>query len=185
MLGRLARDESGVALGLVVIVLVLIGVLAAGFLVLVRNDLQATISANRAQRAFALADAGAQAGTAQLRADANPDRYDAAASQNSEWAHVPPAGATPGKVLDLGEGSARVTVRYLLPATAPDHLGSEDRAPEPVPAGSTDYPDKDFFSVTSEATSGGTRRKVEAIVFAATREGERSVELWSWREAYE
>ena len=47
MTRRLWRDESGVALALAVIVVVLVGVLAAGFLAVVRGDLRSTISANQ------------------------------------------------------------------------------------------------------------------------------------------
>lgn len=182
---RLWRDESGMALGLAVILVVVIGVMAAGFLALVRNDLEASISSNRGQQAFALADAGAQAGVSRLRSDANPEHYDASAAENSEWAHVPPAGAARGKVLELDEGSATVTVRYLIPAILPSHLRRENRAPELVPTGATDYPEKDFFTVVSEATSGDTRRKVEVIVCTVTSGDTRRVEPWGWREVYE
>jgi type II secretory pathway component PulK len=61
------RDESGVALELAVIVVVLIGVPAVGLLTTLRSDLAATTQANRAQRKLHLADAGAQAAAAQLR----------------------------------------------------------------------------------------------------------------------
>lgn len=182
---RIRSDETGMALGLAVILVLLIGLMAAGFLALVRNDLEATISANGGQRAFALADAGAQAGMSRLRIDANPEHYDAAAAENAEWAHASPDGGTPGKVLDLEDGTARVTVRYLRPATLSGHTRNEDRAPVLVPAGSTDYPDRDFFAIVSDATSGASRRKVEAIVYVVTIGGSRKVEQWSWREAYE
>ena len=76
MITRPWRDESGVALGLAVIVVVLIGVLAAGLLAVLRSDLEATARANGGQRALHLADAGAQAAAARLRADADPAHYD-------------------------------------------------------------------------------------------------------------
>lgn len=181
-LRRLRRDESGMALGLVLIMVVLIGVLAAGLLTLLRSDLEATISANQGQRALALADAGAQAGMAQLRRDADPEHYDADAAENGPWAS--------GNTLTLDGDRASVTVRYLIPATESDVANGNQRdeenyAPEPLPAGAADYPDKDFFAVVSEATSGGTKRKVEVIVRAVTSGDAREVEQWSWREAYE
>lgn len=182
MIHRLRRDESGMALALAVIVVVLVGVLAAGFLAVVRSDLRSTISANHGQRAFDLADAGAQAAAARLRSDADPEHYDANTSDNTEWAYVSPDGAPPGKTLALDSGSATVTIRYLLPATTAAHQRRGDRAPERVPAGLSDYPDRDFFLVVSEGASGETRRKVEVILLA-TDSGE--VEQWSWREAYE
>ncbi len=182
MILRLRRDESGVALALAVIVVVLVGVLAAGFLAVVRSDLLSTISANQGQRAFDLADAGAQAAAVRLRSDANLEHYDANTSGNTEWAYVSPDGAPPGKTLVLDDGSAAVTIRYLLPATTAAHQRRGDRAPERVPAGLSDYPDRDFFLVVSEGASGETRRKVEVILYA-TDSGD--VEQWSWREAYE
>lgn len=180
---RLWQDESGMVLGLAVIVVVLIGVLAAGFLALVRNDLEATILANRGQRALTLADAGAQAAVARLRADPDPAHYDGDPAENAVWAHVAPTGSAPGKVLTLDEGSATVEIRYLLPAEDKDQTGEADHAPERVPPGNDDYPDKDFFAVVSEATSGDTRRKVEVIVWANSS-GSPAIEQWSWREVY-
>ncbi len=92
MTWRQWRDESGVALGLAVIVMVLIGVLAAGLVATLRSDLEATTQANRGHRALHLADAGAQAAAAQLRADVDPAHYDSDGSDNTRWAYVPPNG---------------------------------------------------------------------------------------------
>ena len=183
MIHRSRRDQSGVALGLAVIVVVLIGVLAAGLLAVVRGDLEATIQTNRGQRALHLADAGAQAAAAQLRADANPDHYDADGPDNSGWAYVSPDGGTPGVTLVPGGGAARVTVRYLIPARTAAQQRDGRYAPERVPTGLPNYPDRDFFLVVSEGTVGGTRRKVEVILEASGSSGE--VVQWSWREVYE
>ena len=182
MIGRLYRGESGVALGLAVIVVVLIGVLAAGLLAVVRGDLEGAIQTNRGQRALHLADAGAQAAAAQLRADAHPDHYDADGAGNTGWAHVSPDGGTPGETLAPGGGTATATIRYLFPARTAAQQRDGRHAPERVPAGLPDYPDRDFFLVVSEGVSGGTRRKVE-VILCAKRSGE--VLLWSWREVYE
>jgi hypothetical protein len=46
MFERLRRDESGVALGLTIILIVLIGVMGAGLLTFVRSDLDAVIEVN-------------------------------------------------------------------------------------------------------------------------------------------
>lgn len=166
-----------------VIVVVLIGVLAAGLLAVVRGDLEGTIQTNRGQRALHLADAGAQAAAAQLRADSNPNHYDADASDNSGWAHVSPEGRAPGETLAPGEGAATVTIRYLIPARTAAQQRDARYAPERVPTGLPDYPDRDFFLVVSEGTVGGTRRKVEVILEASGGSGE--VVQWSWREVYE
>jgi hypothetical protein len=50
-------DESGVALGLAIILVVVIGVMGAGLLTPVIADLQATAEANCGQRAFEMAEA--------------------------------------------------------------------------------------------------------------------------------
>ena len=184
MISHPRRDESGVALGLVVILVVLIGVLAAGLLAVLRSDLEATVQANNGQRALHLADAGAQAAAAQLRADADPAHYDADAADNSGWAHVPPDGGPPGGTLALDGGTAVVTIRYLLPAETAAQQRDERHAPEPVPAGRSDYPDRDFFLAVSEGSSGETRRKVEVIFYARTAGDAREVVQWGWREAY-
>lgn len=182
MIGRVHRGESGVALGLAVIVVVLIGVLAAGLLAVVRGDLEGAIQTNRGQRALHLADAGAQAAASQLRADAAPDHYDADGADNTVWASVSPDGGTPGETLAPGGGAATVTIRYLLPARTAAQQRDQRYAPERVPTGLPDYPDRDFFLVVSEGSSGGTRRKVEVIVYVKSS-GE--VVRWSWREVYE
>jgi hypothetical protein len=43
VLERLAKGESGVAMGLAVIMVMLIGVMGAGLLVFVRSDLEAVV----------------------------------------------------------------------------------------------------------------------------------------------
>ena len=185
MIRRSRRDESGVALGLAVIVVVLIGVLAAGLLAVLRSDLEGTIQTNRGQRALHLADAGAQAAAAQLRTDADPGHYDADGADNSGWAYVSSDGGTPGETLDLGEGAATATIRYLIPARTAAQQRDERYAPERVPAGLPDYPDRDFFLAVSEGSSGGTRRKVEVIFYAKASGDSSEVVQWSWREVYE
>lgn len=184
MTGSPGRDESGVALGLAVIVVVLVGVLAAGLLAVVRGDLEGTVQTSRGQRALHLADAGAQAAAAQLRADATPGHYDADGAGNTGWAYVSPDGGAPGETLTPSAGAATVTVRYLLPARTAAQQRDERHAPERVPAGLPDYPDRDFFLVVSEGSSGGTRRKVEVILLAKASGGSAEVVQWSWREVY-
>ena len=71
---RVVEDESGVVLGLAVIMVVLIGVMGAGLLTLVVTDLHATIEANMGQRAFEMAEAGVEVAKARLAED--PDLAD-------------------------------------------------------------------------------------------------------------
>jgi type II secretory pathway component PulK len=63
---RVVEDESGMVMGLAVIMVALIGVIGAGLLTLVVTDLHATIEANRGQRAFEMADAGVEVAKARL-----------------------------------------------------------------------------------------------------------------------
>jgi len=58
MVGRLSKDEAGVALGLAIVLVVVIGVMAGGLLTSIVADLQAMAEANRGQQAFELAEAG-------------------------------------------------------------------------------------------------------------------------------
>jgi type II secretory pathway pseudopilin PulG len=168
MFERLRRDESGVALGLTIILIVLIGVMGAGLLTFVRSDLDAVVEVNQGQRALSLADADVQAARRQLRSDAVPDHYDGDAAQNVEWARVPPAGATRGKTLTLEDGAVRVEIRYLLPSTTAAEVEDADHAPEPVPGDLTDYPGGEhYFEVISEGTAGGALRKIEAILYTS------------------
>jgi type II secretory pathway pseudopilin PulG len=168
-----------------VIVVVLIGVLAAGLLAVLRSDLEATARANGGQRALHLADAGAQAAAAQLRADADPAHYDADGADNSGWAHAPPDGGRPGETLVLDGGTASVSIRYLLPARTAAQQGDGLCAPEQAPPGLPDYPDRDYFLAVSEGSSGKTRRKVEVILYSRTAGDASQVVQWGWREAYE
>ena len=69
MSGRLIREEAGVALGLAVVLVVLIGVMGAGLLTVVVSDLEATLEANQGQRAFEMAEAGVEVAKARLAED--------------------------------------------------------------------------------------------------------------------
>jgi hypothetical protein len=75
MTGRLARDERGVALGLAVILVALVGVMAAGLLAFVAADLDALVEANRGQQAFELAEAGIEVAKAHLADDSGPSDW--------------------------------------------------------------------------------------------------------------
>lgn len=75
MSGRLARDERGVALGLAVILVALVGVMAAGLLTFVAADLNALVEVNRGQQAFELAEAGIEVAKAHLADDSSPSDW--------------------------------------------------------------------------------------------------------------
>lgn len=69
MTGRLGREEGGVALGLAVIVVALVGVLAAGLLASIAADLDALMQVNRGRQASELAEAGIEVAKAHLADD--------------------------------------------------------------------------------------------------------------------
>jgi hypothetical protein len=176
MIRRLVRDESGMTMGLTVIMVVLIGVMGAGLLTFVQNDLGSVIESNQGQTAFNLADSGTQAAKRHLLVDANSFNYDGnnatgtAAGGESPWSCVPAASnvctAGSGKVIDLDSVAgteARVWIKYLLPAETTSQLGDPNYAPELVTSGSNYEYGKDYFKVISEGTAGNARRKVEAI----------------------
>lgn len=96
MSGCLARDERGVTLGLAVILVALMGVMAAGLLTFVAADLDALVEVNRGQQAFELAEAGIEVAKAHLADDPTP----------SDW----PSGEL--RLQGVGENAVTVTVKY-------------------------------------------------------------------------
>jgi Tfp pilus assembly protein PilX len=68
----LLSEERGIALGLAIIVVVIIGVMAAGLLTFVATDLQAVVEVNRGEQAFELAEAGVEVAKAHLANDSSP-----------------------------------------------------------------------------------------------------------------
>jgi Tfp pilus assembly protein PilX len=181
MFKRLAKQESGVALPLAVMMIVIIGVMGAGLLTFVTTDLGGVIESNQGQKAFNLADAGVQTAKSHLMADAYYLKYDgvtdtAANPPNFEstwscgtWDPVAKTCSATGKIPDLDPGSGnivKVWIQYLQPA--PTHAQANDStgvfAPAVTPTGQTNYPvGTDYFKVISQATVGQTKRKVEAI----------------------
>jgi type II secretory pathway component PulK len=96
MIGHFLREERGMALGLAIIVVVIVGVMGAGFLTFVATDLQAVVEVNRGEQAFELAEAGIEVAKAHLADDSSP------ADWSSGELHM--AG--------MGEGSVTVTVEH-------------------------------------------------------------------------
>ena len=143
----------------------LIGVMGAGLLVFVRNDLEAVVEVNQGQRAFNLADAGVQAARRELLSQPAATLYDGDSTDNSEWAYKGQGGAST-KTLDMEEGMVAITIQYLSPSASERQAGQAEFAPEPLPSGQDEYPDgRDYFRVVSEGQAGEARRKVEAIYY--------------------
>jgi len=121
MTGRLAREESGMALGLAVMLVALVGVMAAGLLTFVAADLDGLVEANRGRQAFELAEAGIEVAQAHLADDPG----------TSDWAsgelHMEGA----------GDNAVTVTVEYdegssLYRATSTGEYGGTRRKIEAV-----------------------------------------------------
>jgi type II secretory pathway component PulK len=93
---RLLSEERGMALGLAVIVVVVVGVMGAGFLTFVATDLEAVVAVNRGEQAFELAEAGIEVAKAHLAND----------SSQADWS----SGEL--HMASMAEGSVTVTVEY-------------------------------------------------------------------------
>ncbi len=185
MLERFRRDETGIAMGLAVIMIVLIGVMGAGLLVFVQRDLEAVIEENEGQRAIDIADAGAQAAKAQLLADNVPAHYDvdSLVSQvfNDPLCNIESSDATRGsgeliernpasenwspelggqtRSFGGGDGEFTVTIRWMTPLPlAPSGCRAPRTSLTGILPGGTEY-----FKVVSTGKYGNTTRKVEVI----------------------
>lgn len=186
MLGRCVREESGMAMALVIVTIVLIGVMGAGLLTFVNTDLKSVIESNQGQKAFNLADAGGQVAKAHLQSDAYYLNYDGVTNlsatppnpADSEWScgtwnpNTKTCSAA-GKTLDnLDSDGNTVTVwiQYLKPSSTSTEANDSTGvfAPEILPTGQATYPeDRDYFKVIADAKVGGqARRKVEAIYYS-------------------
>ncbi len=132
---RFMDDESGMTMGLVVIMVALIGVMGAGLLTFVSRDLYSVVEVNQGQRAQEAADAGLEAAKRQLSiVDANPTSYDATnTGDNSEWYDD----STP-KTMTFSGNQIRVGIRYLRPSSSsnssPGGAQHPDYAPEVLPS---------------------------------------------------
>jgi Tfp pilus assembly protein PilX len=182
MFKRLIEQESGIALPLAIMMIVIIGVMGAGLLVFVTTDLGGVIESNQGQKAFNLADAGVQAGKNHLLADAYYQKYDgvtdaAANPPNYEstwscgtWDTVAKTCSATGKILDLDPGNTvKVWIQYLKPATTTAQANDSTGVYAPEVAtncvsGVCNYPvGTDYFKVISQSQVGQTKRKIEAI----------------------
>lgn len=150
----LAKDESGMAMGLAIITMVLIGVMGAGLLTFVVTDLNAVVSVNQGQRAFEMADAGVQAAERQLVSDSTADHYDGGTG-DIQWsssmanASCGDAGAT-GMCLNDLDSNATTT----------------DRVNIAIQSAGTNA-----FRVVSTGQYGEAKRKVEAVYKATATSG--------------
>lgn len=173
------KDETGMTMGLVVIMIVLIGVLGAGLLTFVQRNLEGVVEVNKGQKAFETADAGVQAARnklllvdeATLTSGATPGLYDGGTG-DSDWSFLDRDGAgadLPGRNLTFDGNTVNVQIRYLPPVTAP-LTPTQDQAPETIPIGKTRVESGcRYFKVVADGSYGQARRKVEAILCASAR----------------
>jgi len=96
MIRHLLSEERGMALGLAIILVVIIGVMAAGLLTCVATDLKTVIEVNRGEQAFELAEAGVEVAKAHLADDPSSSDW------SSEELHMD----------GVGENSVTVTVEH-------------------------------------------------------------------------
>src|SRR5215216_7466636 len=96
MIRRLLPEERGMALGLAIIVVVIVGVMGAGLLTFVATDLEAVVAVNRGEQAFELAEAGIEVAKAHLANDPN----------QADWSSGELA------MTGVAEGSVIVTVEH-------------------------------------------------------------------------
>jgi hypothetical protein len=181
MLQRLLKEESGMALALAIMMVVLIGVMGAGLLVFANTDIDSVVESNQGQTALNLADAGVQVAKSHLletdalylsydgitNPGANPPNPADSAWSCGVWDTTTKTCGAAGKSLTLDANNNPVTVwiQYLRPALtdaqANDSTGVY--APEVVLSGDNYPVGQDYFKVISQATVGQTKRKVEAI----------------------
>ncbi len=75
MIQHLLPEQRGMALGLAIIVVVIVGVMGAGLLTFVATDLEAVLAVNRGEQAFELAEAGIEVAKAHLANDTSPSDW--------------------------------------------------------------------------------------------------------------
>lgn len=166
MLRKLIKDESGVAMGLTVVMVVLIGVMGAGLLTFVRTDLEAVVEVNQGQKAFDIADSGLQVARERLRGHVQRELYDidsipdplfyaAACNVDADTVASPWSPENNGGVTrNFADGQFKVSIRWMNPNCS----NTDAKAPEATPPAGREY-----FKVVSTGTYRGATRKVEAI----------------------
>lgn len=150
MIRRLIEDESGMTMGLVVIMVVLIGVMGAGLLTFVSTDLNTVIEVNQGQKALEAADAGVQAAKRQVISDALArDNYDGGLD-DLPWSYCYNVTGCTG-VSPTSTGSAGMRV----------NLDNGNYANVTILA---TYQSAETYRVISEGRAGEARRKIEAVI---------------------
>lgn len=185
MLRNVRKDEAGMALPIAIFVMVIVGVMGAGLLVFVQNDLQSVVEVNRGQRALEIAEAGVMAAKQQQLSDVVRQHYDKDYTNDctpgrrlgADWSPSSTVWAdpstcsggavsrTPGVTRDFAGGRFNVTIQCFDQAgdAASDPCGGiEEDAPENIESSKRTY-----FKITSTgyypADGSGAARTVQAI----------------------
>ena len=119
---RFVKDESGMTMALVIMMILLLGVMGAGLLTFVSRDLNTAVEENKGQRAFEVADAGIGVAKQQLTSDCGintncKDHYDGTAD-DIQWSAA--SGGLTLTDLDVDSGTkdcVNVSIRKLETGT--------------------------------------------------------------------
>lgn len=160
MILRLVKDESGVAMGLAIITMVLIGVMGAGLLAFVVTDLDAVVEVNQGQRAFEMAEAGVAAAKQQLESNPGESYYDGADTDDFQWSAAADNSATECQGLNQG-------AEYGVCLTDLDGDNNTDDVANVQIENEGDA----SFKVTSTGGYGEARRRIEAIIEVSSAPG--------------
>jgi hypothetical protein len=159
---RFVKDESGMTLGLAMMMIVLIGVMGAGLLTFASKDLGSVLEVNRGQRAFEVADAGIGVAKRQITSDCGAggsginctDHYD----------DLPPSAPEPccgAEDIQWSPIKGGVTLNDL---DGDGNVTTSDNVTVTIRYSHTN----DHFKVISEGTyttgNGLARRKIEVIL---------------------
>jgi Tfp pilus assembly protein PilX len=179
---NLVRDEAGVALPVAIMVMVIVGVMGAGLLVFVRNDLEAVVEVNRGQKAMEIAEAGVAAAKRQLVSDNVRRHYDTDSSNDctggqrvgEDWSPATTGSNAdcsntsvskpngPGVRKNFAGGRFVVTIQCYEQGDANCAGGEASPGPE-TPA------ERRYFKITSTgyfpASGSGAVRTVQAIYY--------------------
>lgn len=190
-MSKFLKNESGIALPVAIMVMVLVGVMGAGLLVFVRNDLETVVEVNRGQRALEAAEAGVAAAKRQLASDDVRRHYDTdpsndcAAGQRTagsqDWSLATttsnatcsdnsiakPSGPGVRRNFSTGGGTGKFTVTIQCYVQTGDPagrcVGSETWS------GPEQASEKRYFKITSTgnfpADGSGATRTVQAIYY--------------------
>jgi hypothetical protein len=146
---RFVKDESGMMLGLAMMMILLLGVMGAGLLTFASKDLNTVVEANRGQRAFEVADAGIGVAKRQLTADCAGnitciEHYD--------------------DLQDEVIGAEDIQWSWIKNGVTLNNLDGNAATPDSVRV-TMDYSYvRDDFSIIATGTYGEATRKIEAIL---------------------